>query len=96
MIVDFAEPSVDTDGTAPHLPDFSKLPSMKYQVDDLKDYSALLVQEIHTVWQAGRSPETRWNMSDSFAPATTNLPSSCSMVEISKQPNSYIREAQDI
>ena len=33
MIVDFAEPSVDTDGTAPHLADFSKLPSMKYQVD---------------------------------------------------------------
>jgi hypothetical protein len=40
MDVDFVEPNIGLDGTAPNLPDFSKLPSMKYQMDDLKVDSA--------------------------------------------------------
>lgn len=35
MSVDFNPPDIGLNGASPNLPDFSKLPSMKYQVDDL-------------------------------------------------------------
>jgi hypothetical protein len=40
MIVDFNPPNIGLDGTPPDLPDFLKLPSMKYQVDDLRGHAA--------------------------------------------------------
>jgi len=36
MDIDFAQPNIGVDGTPSFIPDFSKLPSMKYQVDDLR------------------------------------------------------------
>jgi hypothetical protein len=35
MDVDFARPSIGVDENNPKVPDFSKLPSMKYQTDEL-------------------------------------------------------------